>query len=178
MKHGRRHIGQEYPLDDMMYIDSQNYLPNDILTKVDRASMYSGLEVRSPFLDHRVATLASQMPLSMMIRRENGINTGKWCLRQILYKYVPKNLIDRPKTGFGVPMSSWLRGPLRSWAESLLDPELILHQGFLYPSPIRTLWKQHLSGQYDHSQALWNILVWQSWLLNNKPNTSQLSGKL
>ena len=145
----------------MMAFDALNYLPNDILTKIDRASMATSLETRAPFLDHRVAELSWRLPMKMKIRG----NTGKWALRQILYRYVPQTLVDRPKTGFGIPVGEWLRGPLRPWAESMLDFTAIKSQGFLQPEPIKRLWEQHLSGRFDHTSRVWTILMWQAWLM-------------
>jgi asparagine synthase (glutamine-hydrolysing) len=144
----------------MMYRDSMTYLPDDILCKVDRAAMATSLETRVPFLDHRVAELAWRMPLNMKIR--NG--QGKWALRQVLYKYVPKELIDRPKAGFAIPVGQWLRGPLRDWAEALLDEKKLEVEGYFYPKPIRDKWLQHLTGRYDHTSSLWAVLMFQSWL--------------
>jgi asparagine synthase (glutamine-hydrolysing) len=147
----------------MMYRDSMTYLPDDILCKVDRAAMATSLETRVPFLDHRVAELAWQLPLNMKIR--NG--QGKWALRQVLYKYVPKELIDRPKAGFAIPVGQWLRGPLKDWADALLDENRLEVEGYLYPKPIRNKWVQHLSGRFDHTPSLWAVLMFQSWLESN-----------
>jgi asparagine synthase (glutamine-hydrolysing) len=141
------------PQESMMYFDMIFYLPDDILVKVDRASM-------GVLLDYRVVELAWRMPLSMKIR--NG--SGKWLLKQLLYKYVPAALIDRPKMGFGVPIDAWLRGPLREWAENLLDEKKLLDQGFLKPDPLREKWNQHLSGKYDWHFRLWDVLMFQAWL--------------
>lgn len=144
----------------MMAYDTLNYLPNDILTKVDRAAMAATLETRAPFLDHRVVELAWRLPMAMKIRG----STSKWALRQILFKHVPRELIERPKAGFGMPIGHWLRGPLRSWANDLLDPVLMQSQGYLRPEPIQRLWRQHLSGRFDHTTRLWTVLMWQAWL--------------
>ena len=148
----------------MMATDTLNYLPNDILTKVDRAAMAVSLETRAPFLDHRVAQVAWRLPMEMKIRPGHGGGTSKWALRQLLYKHVPRNLIDRPKAGFGIPIGKWLRGPLRGWAENLLDPGAMQRQGYLRPEPIQALWLQHLSGKFDHTTRLWTVLMWQAWL--------------
>ena len=141
-------------LERMMVYDTLNYLPNDILTKVDRAAMAVSLETRSPFLDHRVAEVAWRLPTDMKIRTTAGSWSGKWALRHILYKYVPEQLIERPKAGFGIPIGQWLRGSLRHWAEDLLDPGVIQRQGFLQAEPISMLWQEHLSGRFDHTGKL------------------------
>jgi asparagine synthase (glutamine-hydrolysing) len=149
----------------MMATDSLNYLPNDILTKVDRAAMAASLETRTPLLNHHVAAVAWRLPMSMKVCAGKEGPIGKWALRQILYKHVPRHLIDRPKAGFGMPIGQWLRGPLREWAEDLLDPGLMQRQGYLRPEPIQTIWRQHLSGRFDHTSRLWTVLMWQAWLV-------------
>ena len=144
----------------MMIWDSLTYLPDDILTKVDRAAMGVSLETRIPFLDYRVAELAWRLPL------DTKINNGetKWPIRQVLYKYVPKDLIERPKAGFAIPVGQWIRGPLREWAADLLNEERILREGYFNPELVQQLWQQHLSGKYDWTPRLWAILMFQAWI--------------
>jgi len=148
------------PVARMMAWDALSYLPDDILVKVDRAAMAVGLETRAPFLDHRVAEVAWRLPMAMKIRG----TTSKWALRQILYQHVPRELIERPKAGFAMPIGQWLRGPLRCWASELLHPDRLSREGYLRPEPIGRLWQQHLSGRYDHTTKLWSVLMWQAWL--------------
>jgi asparagine synthase (glutamine-hydrolysing) len=147
----------------MMAMDTLSYLPDDILCKVDRAAMAVSLETRIPFLDHRVVEFAWNLPMGLKIK--NG--QGKWILRQILDQYVPKALIERPKAGFGIPLGAWLRGPLRAWAQNLIDPQRIEAEGYFYSTPITKIWQEHLSGQRDWAGRLWTILMFQAWLEGN-----------
>jgi asparagine synthase (glutamine-hydrolysing) len=147
----------------MMVWDTLTYLTDDILTKVDRAAMGVSLETRMPFLDHRVFQLAWRLPLNMKIRQ----GQGKWALRQVLYQYVPRGLIERPKAGFAIPLAEWLREPLRNWAEDLLEESRLAHEGYLNPTSIRETWRQHLSGRYDWTSRLWSVLMFQAWLATN-----------
>lgn len=161
-----KHEWNRFPdfVQKMMYLDGISYLPDDILVKVDRASMSTGLEMRAPFLDKRIVDFAVHLPVDVKLRD----GQTKWLLRQLLYKYVPRKLIDRPKMGFAVPVATWLRGPLRDWAESLLDERLMLDQGFFDPTPVRRKWQEHLSGKSNWQYHLWNILMFQAWLEQQK----------
>ena len=147
-------------VSQMQCLDSLTYLPDDILVKLDRASMAVGLEARVPLLDHRVFEFAWRLPLSMKVRQ----GQGKWLLRRLLERYVPPALINRPKKGFSVPIGQWLRGPLRDWAESLLDPARIRSSGLLRTEEVSRMWLQHSSGSYDWEYQLWNVLMLESWL--------------
>ncbi|HEX8407824.1 MAG TPA: asparagine synthase (glutamine-hydrolyzing) [Thermoanaerobaculia bacterium] len=150
----------QHPIERMMLFDQISYLPDDILTKVDRATMAVSLEAREPLLDPRIVELAWRLPPSMKFRG----GQGKYILRRILRRHVPEALTDRPKMGFGVPLAAWLRGPLRAWAGALLDPDAIRQHGLLDPEPIRLRWEEHLSGRSDWKFYLWGVLMLQLWL--------------
>lgn len=146
-------------IQEMMYRDTKQYLPGDILTKVDRASMAVSLEVRSPFLDYQVVEQAWRLPMHMKLQGSKG----KIILKQLLSTYVPESLFERPKMGFGVPMETWLRGPLRDWADSLLCQSSLNKSGFFHPELIQRYWNEHLSGQRNWQYPLWTILMFQEW---------------
>ena len=150
--------------EKMMFLDLGIYLPGDILTKVDRAAMGVSLETRVPLLNHKVVEFAWNMPIEMKIYR----GEGKWALRRILEKYIPNQLINRPKMGFGVPIDSWLRGALFNWSKSILDENIIRSDGFFNYEEIQKIWLEHQSGKYNHEHKLWNILMFQMWLHKEK----------
>lgn len=157
---GMRHWDGSRPAIEAMRLwDVRQYLPDDLLVKVDRASMSASLEARAPLLDHRVVELAFSLPQRVLVR--DGV--GKWVLRQVLYRHVPPALIERPKVGFCVPLGAWLRGPLRAWADELLHPKLLAADGLLDEGKVATLWQDHLSGRFDRSSYLWNVLMFQAW---------------
>jgi asparagine synthase (glutamine-hydrolysing) len=146
-------------VEQMMYYDALTYLPDDILAKVDRATMAASLESRTPYLDHEFAEFVWRLPSRMKIRE----GKGKWILREVLKQYVPEQLFDRPKMGFGIPLGEWMRGPLREWCESFLSPQSLMAGGYLRPEAIRKVWQEHLSG-IDHGYQIWSIVMLQAWL--------------
>ena len=150
------------------YCDAVSYLPDDILVKVDRASMAVSLETRVPFLDHRVAAVAARIPHSMKIRGAQG----KHILRQLLYREAPRHLFDRPKAGFAIPVGEWIRGPLRPWAEELLEPKRMADVGWFNPAIVQHRWREHLAGRRDSTPALWAVLMFQSWLREQRSDVA------
>jgi asparagine synthase (glutamine-hydrolysing) len=155
-------------LEQLMYLDIVNYLTDDILTKVDRATMGASLEAREPLLDYRLVEFSFSLPLNMKWRD----GRGKWALRKILNKYVPEKIIDRPKMGFSVPLGDWLRGPLRDWAETLLNSEKIEREEILQAEPIRNTWKNFCAGKNGQQALIWDVLVFQSWLTSERAKNS------
>jgi asparagine synthase (glutamine-hydrolysing) len=153
---------------EMMHRDLVGYLPDDILVKVDRASMAVGLEARVPLLDLDVVRFATGLPLRFKIRD----GQGKWILRKVLARHVPRALFERPKSGFSVPIGDWLRGPLRPWAESLLDPAALAREGILNPGSVQTIWSAHLAGAGGLETRLWTVLMLQAWLDQARPGRS------
>ena len=150
-------------LDDqqqMMLLDSMTYLPDDILVKTDRAAMATSLETRAPFLNHKLLEYVWKIPQPLKLKKTQS----KWILRQILYKYIPKKLVERPKVGFGVPIDSWLRGPLKDWAQALLDKTKLKNQGFFNSDLVNIKWTEHLSGKKNWQHEIWSILMFQEWL--------------
>jgi len=147
------------PLDRMTLADSLSYLTDDILQKVDRAAMAISLETRVPFLDKDVVEFAARVPPSMKVRA----GRGKWLVRQVLYKHVPADMVDRPKTGFSIPLDDWLRGPLKSWASDLVSPDRLRRQGLFNAKLVGEKLDEHMSGRSNHGYWLWNVLMAQAW---------------
>lgn len=152
-----------------MIFDTLSYLTDDILVKVDRAAMANSLETRVPFLDHEFFELVWSLPINFKINN----NSGKQILKDLLDKYVPNNLVDRPKQGFSLPLGQWLRGPLKDWADDLLSSKRLIDEGFFNSAIIRKVWNDHLIGKKDNSLKLWSILMFQSWYEVNKSNISE-----
>jgi asparagine synthase (glutamine-hydrolysing) len=154
-------VEREFPglLERMQFLDLVTYLPDDILTKVDRASMAVALEARVPLIDHRVVEFAWRLPRAAKIR--GGVS--KWLLRQVLYRHVPRELVERPKMGFAIPLGDWLRGPLREWAEGLLAESRLRDAGLIDAARVREIWQAHLSGRRNHEYMLWNVLMLEAW---------------
>ncbi|MGF1644439.1 MAG: asparagine synthase (glutamine-hydrolyzing) [Thiotrichales bacterium] len=155
-------------IERMMAADTTSYLPDDILVKVDRAAMSASLETRVPLLDHRLFEFAWRLPLSLKVRG----GQGKWLLRQVLYRYVPSSLIERPKMGFAIPVGVWLRDPLRDWAEALLDESRLRREGIFAPGIVRGWWKAHLAGEDGFDARLWYVLMFQEWIEHNSAANS------
>ncbi len=154
------HLGRATAVDRMMYLDQTTFLPDDILVKVDRATMAVSLESRAPLLDHTIAEFAWRVPLRLKMRH----GRGKWLLRQVLDRYVPRELVDRPKMGFGVPIASWLAGPLREWAGDLLSVSRLRRQGLLRAEAVEELWNAQQAGRSRRESTLWGLLMLQAWM--------------
>ena len=152
-------VGRLDFVEQMMWLDTRTYLPDDIMVKVDRASMAVSLESRAPFLDHRVVELAWRLPLRLKLRD----GQGKWALRSLLDRYVPRQLVERPKMGFGVPIDAWLRGPLKQWAEALLDPVRLKSGGLFNADAVWRRWTEHQRGGNNWQYPLWNLLMFRAW---------------
>ena len=146
--------------ENMMFLDTISYLPDDILTKVDRSSMAVSLESRTPFLNHSLVELSQRIPIELKIKD----GKGKWILRNILNDFIPANFIDKPKTGFGIPIAEWLRGPLKEWAEALIDSSRLKHDGYFNAELVTNMWDKHLNKSRNYGHHLWSILMFQAWL--------------
>ena len=144
----------------MVYLDLMTYHPDDILQKVDRAAMSVSLETRVPYLDHNLVEFIMSLPLEMKIRH----GSSKWILRQVLYRHLPQELMERPKMGFAVPVGKWIRGPMKEWAKELIDNKRIEQERYFNAQAVVEMWQQHLSGKFNRTHELWNILMFQSWL--------------
>jgi asparagine synthase (glutamine-hydrolysing) len=151
-------------VEQIMFLDAITYLPSDTLCKLDRASTSCGLEACVPFWDNDVAALAWSLPLDTKIHE----GVGKWPLRRVLERYVPAQLFERPKTGFGVPIGDWLRGPLRPWADEMLSEASLRDGGWFKPKVVRAQWRDHLAGRFNRQHSLWSVLMLQAWLSRSK----------
>jgi asparagine synthase (glutamine-hydrolysing) len=159
------------PVETLMAMDLQQYLPDDILVKVDRAAMAVSLETRAPYLDHRVVEFAWRLPHDLKMRS----GTTKWVLRRLLARHLPESLFERPKRGFSIPVDEWLRGPLKGWAAELLSPARLRDQGYLRPEMVTRAWDLHLSGRSNRQAQLWTVLMFQAWLESRGDAARQLA---